>query len=547
MKEYYRIHIGVVDDGINEHYYKGCVLKYNIEITDELAVLQRSNYDKTTESHGSICASVIHKYAPKALISSIKILNENRTAQKNKLIRAIEWCCNHRVDVINLSLGTIYPSDFSELQIAVMKAVKKGIIIIGACSNSGRQTYPAYMSKVIGVKCDVTNTLKEGEYCYHYYPNDGINITASSNMVITTMDGGQRTLEYANSYAAAFMTSKVCEILQNNQYYNFMDVNRELAANALYQEPSDYQFLNLKKEIDWGTYAVIFTFGKESYLINRMLVSILDIVQLETQSEDKTIQDILQYCNQNSVMDTIIIDVNGIESREIKYNANDLISNLSILNKHIIYLDDRGITNKLIPKLSNHNINIWHPSIVKHFNYPKSKNLELPIITIYDLTQKNLINTVYELKKLFEHDGYHIAPLVDQCIGKLYGLEYIPMTEDVLKSRRTEIIDFVESFYHPDLLLIGSTSLEKDSYQMICQFEVDICIIITDIFNLEHTRLIQSITGCTIVLLTSARIPEILLANKNIKVFDASILKKFSLLYQYIMGLYDDSENLSES
>lgn len=172
------ISIAIVDDGVNEGLYNTGSLKYNIEITPELNIVERSEYNRYLPSHGTTCAAIIKKYSPGAVIGSIKVLNDSGRAVRDQLIAALLWCADNAVRLVSVSLGTIDFRDYEAVRKAVNYAAPKGVIIVSACNNKTVFTYPASLSNVIGVKCDIENNLKEGQYRYNYYPLDGIDITA---------------------------------------------------------------------------------------------------------------------------------------------------------------------------------------------------------------------------------------------------------------------------------------------------------------------------------------------------------------------------------
>ena len=103
-----QVNIAVVDDGINENRYKTGKLIHNIEITRDLKVKPRQGYDTFAPSHGTTCAAIIKKAVPDALLSSLKILSDiNRKGIRAQLVKAIEWCADNNINLINLSAGTI--------------------------------------------------------------------------------------------------------------------------------------------------------------------------------------------------------------------------------------------------------------------------------------------------------------------------------------------------------------------------------------------------------------------------------------------------------
>lgn len=107
-------------------------------------------------SHGSHCAGVIagadptfgiRGFAPDAEIHVCKLFPGGQISQ---LIEALEYCIEHQIDVVNLSLGGTGPSPALEAQI--LRAKRAGVACIAAAGNSGGPVqYPAASPHVLAV------------------------------------------------------------------------------------------------------------------------------------------------------------------------------------------------------------------------------------------------------------------------------------------------------------------------------------------------------------------------------------------------------------
>jgi subtilisin family serine protease len=107
-------------------------------------------------SHGSHCAGVIagadpsfgiRGFAPDAEIHVCKLFPGGQISQ---LIEALEYCIEHQIDVVNLSLGGTGPSPALEQQI--LRAKRAGVACIAAAGNSGGPVqYPAASPQVLAV------------------------------------------------------------------------------------------------------------------------------------------------------------------------------------------------------------------------------------------------------------------------------------------------------------------------------------------------------------------------------------------------------------
>jgi hypothetical protein len=250
MKE---LHIAIIDDGINEKLYTTGKLKHNIQITPELLTCQRADYDPFKPSHGTTCAAIIKQYAPKAVLSSIKILNDDsHRGMKAQLIRALEWCAENEIRLVNLSLGTIDYRDFVEIEKAVKCACAKNIIIVAACNNHNVFTCPASLYDVIGVKCDTSETLKEREYIYHSLSLDGIDITACGSHKLEKYTGESKITSVCNSFATPVITAFAWGIIENNPSICFYELKEELKEKSV--KPKDIK--NRRKFYSYSNYSI---------------------------------------------------------------------------------------------------------------------------------------------------------------------------------------------------------------------------------------------------------------------------------------------------
>jgi subtilisin family serine protease len=106
--------------------------------------------------HGSHCSGVIGGadpsfgilgFAPEAEIHVCKLFPGG---QISHLIEALEYCIEHQIDVVNLSLGMSEPSEALEAQI--LRAKRFGVACIAATGNSADAVqYPASSPHVLGV------------------------------------------------------------------------------------------------------------------------------------------------------------------------------------------------------------------------------------------------------------------------------------------------------------------------------------------------------------------------------------------------------------
>jgi hypothetical protein len=98
-----RIKIAVVDSGISAgHVHVGPVAG-GISFAAESDPVDRLG-------HGTAVAGAIRQWAPDADLYAVKVFDQRLSATIDTLLRALEWCRDQAMDIINLSLGTANPA-----------------------------------------------------------------------------------------------------------------------------------------------------------------------------------------------------------------------------------------------------------------------------------------------------------------------------------------------------------------------------------------------------------------------------------------------------
>lgn len=80
--------------------------------------------------HGTAIAAVIREKAPEAALFSVKVFDRRLTTSIGAILRALSWCREEGMDLINLSLGTANP----EHRAALTNAVSCNGIVISAAN-----------------------------------------------------------------------------------------------------------------------------------------------------------------------------------------------------------------------------------------------------------------------------------------------------------------------------------------------------------------------------------------------------------------------------
>lgn len=148
------IKIAVIDSGCANSHQDLTQVTHGYDIVNKASNPASWNID--TVAHGSHCTGVIagldsatgiRGFAPDAEIHACKLFPGGQVSQ---LIEALEYCIEHQIDVVNLSLGGAEPSEALEQQI--VRARQAGIACIVAAGNSGGAVqYPGSSPNVLSV------------------------------------------------------------------------------------------------------------------------------------------------------------------------------------------------------------------------------------------------------------------------------------------------------------------------------------------------------------------------------------------------------------
>lgn len=464
-----KINVAIIDTGINKQLLDIDLL-HNIEINHSLFVESKLDSEDITDIHGTLCASIVKKYATNVNISSIKILN-NYKGNINQLYSALNWCIKHNINVINLSLGSIDFHDFDGISKIVNKIINKGIIMICASSNDDYITYPAALSNVIGVRCDKKNLLSEGEYFFEPNIYDGIDIIAFSKHILNDIFKEPIICENSNSFAAPLITSIVCNILNTNRNYSIDDIKKQLSLqskNYLCKK----KFNILYRKPDWIQNAIIFSNKKDINSKAPYFFNVIEKIIISDKDIYKIITNKMIYYN--NIIDTIIINL------EVQSDSIFKISNLAeIYKKNIVWINEKKI-NVSEYKVCD-SIRIWHKDLIWNEIIHTDINIEIktidvPIILIYFPKGMDMMYFLYKLKKYFFDNNYNAFVASDYTQAILYNIEYIPLTYIMYDFEK--ISNYLRNITYKsnsDIIIFGVDSNEKCKLQNInLQLEIDI-------------------------------------------------------------------------
>jgi len=96
------VKVAIIDSGIHPDH------PHVVRVAGGIAIIADGISDDWQDrlGHGTAVAGAIREKAPDAELYAVKVFDRRLSANIDVLIRALEWCTENRMDLINLSLGT---------------------------------------------------------------------------------------------------------------------------------------------------------------------------------------------------------------------------------------------------------------------------------------------------------------------------------------------------------------------------------------------------------------------------------------------------------
>ena len=366
--------IAIVDDGVSLDLCrnKSFVVEENKVVPVDVSFSPKS-------SHGTSCAQIVCSNNPNHEIYSISICKGNVYGPEKYLETSLNWCMEHRIDIVNLSLGEVGFFDNNRINDLCYKLYANGTYIVAAVSNSGLFTSPAHLPYVIGVDSiwgRLTNfgAWIKSDICrrgLHHLPNHLLPYSCNSFACAQAVRNFSRCSSkmkikellfkesrYSNMFIADFTMLKNLYVLDFGDNWH-LDGSSHIFKH--YNEAIDYFYS--KPDVDCISLAV---------LPGCATSDVMSIIQKITRR-----LFLLIWC--------------------YKITPNE-VSNFCRHN-YIRLWDERSQPNNILCKGKNTLLDI-----------------DIPIITVPEL--QSALSLAFDLKTYFEMNGYHI--LVFSPIKRCY-------------------------------------------------------------------------------------------------------------------------------
>lgn len=207
------IRVAVIDSGIEADHplLEGCV-----EVDDGVVVTQGADGEQIVTpgphpdvfGHGTACAGIIHAIAPRARITSVRVLGPRLSGRGDVFLRGLQWAIEQGFHVVNMSLGSTRRDFALAFHDLCDEAYFRNTVLVTAANNVQMPSFPSLYASVLSVACNTTTD----PFRYHYNPEPPTEFLARGIDVEVAWKGGGTSTATGNSYAAPHITGLVALI-----------------------------------------------------------------------------------------------------------------------------------------------------------------------------------------------------------------------------------------------------------------------------------------------------------------------------------------------
>lgn len=158
--------------------------------------------------HGTACAGIIHALAPEAELYSVRVIGKNAEGTGEQFIAGLRWAIQQKMDVVNLSLGTMQQRFRAGLQELTDRAYFTGVLLVAAGNNRQVTSYPANFASLIAVD----NQAFSDPLAFNFKPGKPVELEAHGIYVRAPSPGGNYQLWTGTSFACPHVTGIVARL-----------------------------------------------------------------------------------------------------------------------------------------------------------------------------------------------------------------------------------------------------------------------------------------------------------------------------------------------
>ncbi len=222
------VRVAVLDSGINalHSHVREVAGGVHIRWREDGSVAFDPDY-RDLLGHGTAVAGIIRAKAPEVELYAVRVFERELRTHAAVVAEAIRWAIEHRMHVVNISLGTEREEQRDLLKAACDEASRCGVILVAASEDDEREWFPASLPGVIAVAADAACAWDEHFYC----PGSDVPFRAHPSPRPLPGRPQNRNLR-GHSFSAAHITARVARILEQKPQAKMEEVVELLTLQA---------------------------------------------------------------------------------------------------------------------------------------------------------------------------------------------------------------------------------------------------------------------------------------------------------------------------
>lgn len=226
------VRVAVVDSGVEEGHPSVGAIAGSVSIERDPSasggVRAVEGRHEDLYGHGTACAGIIRSVVPEAELVSVRVLGERLKGSARVFAAGLEWCLDHGIRVVNLSMSTAsadWAPVFWEL---VDRAVHHRVCVVSAMNNERRRTIPSEFAGVFSVACAPVSRPDE----FWCNPDGPAEWGALGIDVQVAWSGGGMLTASGNSFAAPVLSGLLARLVATHPQITVWQAKTVLAALA---------------------------------------------------------------------------------------------------------------------------------------------------------------------------------------------------------------------------------------------------------------------------------------------------------------------------
>lgn len=442
--------------------------------------------------HGTAIAFILQKLIKDVEIISFKLFDENHITIETEILETFQqiYLNYPDIDIIHISSGITYISNYNEFNDICSKINKRGTIIVSAYENEGSVSYPAALKNTVGVYWD--KSVKKVNQFY-YITNSSVEVLGyAGNM---RLPWGKKEYRYVagSSFAAPYITAKIAAYKKREQSLTLEMVKAYLRNDAVkILNPPEIlkvdEQMNHLKAIKNIKKAILFPANKEMQALigNHDLLSFKITGVFDYKYSSNIYKKTANCFFGESIYDGIILKYEDIQWDEdfdtIILGHVNIISNMAGVNfltktlenclrhnKNCYIFDDMKSDLQLIENIrDNGNFAMTH--FIKNFSvlntlFGSCHKLSSPTLAVVGTSpNQGKYNLQLSLRRRFLSDGYEIGQIGTEPSAQLLGMDLVFSTgydNQYHLTDEEEILYLNHEIYNlgkKDIILLGTQS-----------------------------------------------------------------------------------------